>query len=424
MLLLPLAVAALLPGPVDASAEPVRLGIDVLLDGHIELLEGKRVGIVTNSSAVDANVVPTLDRLHQDPRVNLTQIFAPEHGLRAALASGTSGGGKDPETGLPIEGLFGKRSEPSKEALARVDVIVFDIQDIGSRTYTYITTLGKVMRAAGRAKVPVVVLDRPNPNGGLLFEGPIRTKGYRSLIGWGPFPVTHGLTVGEVARFYNGELDLGCDLTIVQMEGWERWMLWEDTGLLWVPTSPGIPHPLNAHLYVATGMVGGAGTHLSEGGGNSMPFELLGGSYIDPKRFTDALAAQNLPGVLFRPVTFRAKTGRHRGELLHGAHLMLTDARAFRPLRTALAMLTILQKHHGKDLKVSDTRKFGRVWGNDDVLKQVRGGKTWQQIETGWQDELQAFAGKRAEYLLYLEGAVPEGAARGPEPAAAPAVTK
>lgn len=398
-----LAIVGVLAG-TTAHAR-VKLGIDVLLDSRIELVAGKRVGLVTNASGVDGALTPTVDRIASDKRVKLVQIFAPEHGLRGALANGDGGGDYvDPDTRVPVEGLFGKRSEPSAEALKRVDVVLFDIQDIGSRTYTYITTLGKVMTAAGRAKVPVIVLDRPNPHGGLVFEGAIRAPKYKSLIGWAPIPVTHGMSIGELARFYNEEMGLKCDLTVVEMEGWQRWMRWEDTGLHWVPTSPGIPHTLNAYMYVATGMVGGAGTNINEGGGNSQPFELMGAPFFEPKKLAAALNAEGLDGVFFRPMTYRPRYGKRTGQLLHGVQLMLIDPRKFRPLRTALALLTTIQRMYPKDFEVKNEKLFGRVWGNDDILVMLRKGRSWKKIEASWQDELTAFGQKRAKHLIYPEG--------------------
>ena len=238
----------LLPSPAIA-AEQVTLGVEVLLAERADLLAGKRVGLLTNPAAVNRDLQTTLDLLRNDKRVQLVQLYAPEHGLAAATANGTSNKkGVDGRSGVPVEGLFGKRSAPSPESLARIDVLVFDLQDIGSRTYTYVSTLGKVLQACKKAGVTVVVLDRPNPLGGELIEGAIRLPKYKSLIGWGPFPVTHGMTVGEVARFYNSELKIGAKLEVVAMKGWRRSMQWEDTGLVWVPTSPGIPKPLNAHL--------------------------------------------------------------------------------------------------------------------------------------------------------------------------------
>ncbi len=385
-----------------AQAAPVQLGIDVLLADRIDLIAGKRVGLVTNASAVDGQLMATLDRLAADKRVKLTQLYAPEHGLRGALPNGAGGDtGIDPLSGLPVEAMWGKKERPSEESLAHVDVLLFDIQDIGSRTYTYATTLGQLMQRAGHLHKPVIVLDRPNPLGGLLYEGPIREPAHKSLIGWGPLPVTHGMTFGELARFYNAELHLGCDLTVVEMKGWRRDMQWEDTGLQWVPTSPGIPHPLNAHLYVATGMVGGSGANVNEGGGNSMPFELIGAPFIEPNKLFEALKAAQVPGVLFRAMTFRPHRGQFAKKVVHGVQIFLQDLRLYRPLRTALILLTSLRHTHADAFKVTDTARFARVWGNDAVWQQVLEGKTWQQIEASWQKDLEEFGRKREKYLIY-----------------------
>lgn len=392
-------------GQTGLAQGKVRLGIDVLLSERIDLVKGKRVGLITNTSAVDGKLTLTVDRLIEDKRVRLVQLFSPEHGLGGFMRSGRSDRGTVYEhkgRRIPVEGLFGRRRRPSSEALRRIDVLLFDIQDIGSRTYTYITTLGLAMEAAGKAGVPVIVLDRPNPLGGFRFEGAVRAKKYKSLIGWGPLPVTHGLTVGEIAHFYNGVLKLRCRLTVVKIKGWRRSMIWQDTGLTWVPTSPGIPHVRNAQLYVATGMVGGSGPNVNEGGGNSMPFELIGALFIDkPKRLADKLNAAGLPGVFFRPLTYQPWGRQFKGKRVGGVQLMLIDPRRFRPLRTALTILVTLQKLYGDQLTVSDTRRFGRVWGNDRILPMIRAGKTVAQIEASWARSLSRFAKRRLRYLLY-----------------------
>lgn len=388
--------------PAHAYALPVKPGIEVLVEEQLDLVRDKRVGLLTNPSAVDSQLVPTLDRLRK-VGVEVTQLYAPEHGISAALSNGKGGDkGIDPGSGLPVEPVWGAHFSPSKESLQRIDVLVFDIQDLGSRTYTFATTLGKLMIAAGAAGKPVIVLDRPNPGGGLLFEGPIIEKKHKSLVGWGPLPVTHGMTLGELARFYQQELKIKVDLKVVPMKGWKRDMVWEDTGLPWVPSSPGIPHELNAHLYVATGMVGGCGANVNEGGGNSMPFELIGAPYIDPQKLADCLRAENLPGVLFRPMSWKPRAGaQFSGKLVHGVQLVLTNPRIFKPLKTALAILHNLYKLFPEEVQIKDIGKFGRVWGTERVLTALKGGVDWHKIEEEWQPELAAFALKRQKVLLY-----------------------
>ena len=383
---------------------PVKLGIDVLLERRIDLVQGKRVGLITNASAVDGALKLTVDRLLEDPRVNVVQLYAPEHGLAGAMRNGKSDtGGTYEHAGksVPIQGLTGDHFRPTRANMARHDVLVFDIQDIGSRTYTYISSLGLGMEAAHRAKMPVIVLDRPNPLGGVRSEGPVREKRFKSFVGWGPLPVTHGMTVGEVAHFYARELNLRCPVEVVEMEGWRREMIWEDTGLSWVPTSPGIPHPHNAHLYVATGMVGGSGPNVNEGGGNSQPFELIGALFIDdPKKLAAALNARGLPGVHFRPLVYRPWRRQFDGKRVGGVHLMLLDAKAFRPLHTALSILVTLQALYGAKMTVDATR-FRRIWGNEWVLKMIRAGADVDDIESRWAAENQAFGVRRQAALIY-----------------------
>ena len=400
MYFLALVVALWLPLPAHAAG--VKPGDEVLIEEQLDLLRDKRVGLLTNPSAVDSQLVPTLDRLRK-VGVEVTQLYAPEHGIAAALANGKGGDkGIDPGSGLPVEPVWGAHFSPSAASLERIDVLVFDIQDLGSRTYTFATTLGKLMIAAGKAGKPVIVLDRPNPGGGVLFEGPIIEKKHKSLVGWGPLPVTHGMTSGELARFYQQELAIKVDLKVVQMKGWRRDMIWEDTGLPWVPSSPGIPHELNAHLYVATGMVGGCGANVNEGGGNSMPFELIGAPYIDPQKLADCLRAENLPGVLFRPMSWKPRAGaQFSGKLVHGVQLVLTNPRIFKPLKTALAILHNLYKLFPEEVRIKDIGRFGRVWGTERVLTALKSGVDWHKIEESWQPELAIFALKRQKALLY-----------------------
>lgn len=390
----------------EVADDPVKLGVDVLLDSRIELVKGKRVGLITNASAVDGALNLTVDRLIEDERVNVVQLYSPEHGLTGSMRNGQSDKGDQVYTHagqrVPVQGLTGKHFRPTPETLKRVDVLLFDIQDIGSRTYTYISTLGLAMEAAQQSRVPVIVLDRPNPLGGLRFEGPIRLRKYKTFVGWGPMPVTHGMTVGEVARFYRQALGIKCDLTVVEMEGWRRDMVWQDTGLTWVPTSPGIPHPHNAQLYVATGMVGGSGPNVNEGGGNSMPFELIGALFVDePKALAAALNEARLPGVFFRPLIYRPWGKQFTNKRVGGVHLMLRDPEAFRPLHTALTILVTLQRLYGDKMTVKNPKRFGRIWGNDVILPMIRAGESVDAIEATWAQELATFGQERAKALIY-----------------------
>jgi uncharacterized protein YbbC (DUF1343 family) len=298
------------PATPDPVPRPrVELGIDVLLapgSAHLATLTGQRIGLITNPSGVDGRLVPTADRLASDPRIRLVQLYGPEHGIRGEVPAGDPvEDARDPVTGLPVQSLYGRTRRPTPESLAGIDLLMFDIQDIGSRTYTYISTLGEAMRACAEHRKPLWVLDRPNPIGGLQAEGPVMPEQWRNFIGWGPMPVTHGMTVGEVARFFNATLGIGCELQVVPMRGWRREMTWADTGLTWTQTSPHIPGVRQAHLYVATGMVAMSTTNLSDGVGTTLPFEIVAAEFIDPPQLAAALNASGLPGVRFQALAVK-----------------------------------------------------------------------------------------------------------------------
>jgi uncharacterized protein YbbC (DUF1343 family) len=396
--------------PSIATAEvPLRLGVDVLLAEETARIAGKRVGLLTHTAATDATWTSTLDRMVAAQKTGgfrVTQLFGPEHGVRGFLSPAEDKGpGIDGRTGLPVENLFGfgEKGRPSAASLRRVDVIVVDLQDIGSRTYTYITTLGEVMTAAGKAKIPVIVLDRPNPYGGTRFEGPVLERRYRNFIGWSRMPVTHGMTVGEVARFYREHEGVECELTVIPMRGWRRGMHWRETGLPWTPTSPAIPRPENAWLYAATGMLGGIAENLSEGVGTPNPFEFIGAEWLDPERLLAHLQEQSLPGVIFRAANYRPASFRFKSKVMFGVQLAVTDPVAFRPIRTALALLHAIEAIHPGVLDLRNAGRVARTWGNDRVLAQIRAGRTPAEIEASWAEELAAFAEKRRSVLLYPE---------------------
>ncbi|HTF91004.1 MAG TPA: DUF1343 domain-containing protein [Planctomycetota bacterium] len=385
-----------------AATTRVTLGIEVLLADGAPGLAGKRLGLVTNPSGVDSKLVATADLLARDKRWTLVQLFSPEHGVRGDAPAGASvASAVDSATGLPVESLYGDAKQPSAAALERVDAILFDIQDIGSRTYTYISTLGEVMAAAAKAHKPVWVLDRPNPLGGVLFEGPMREERWKSFIGYGPMPVSHGMTIGEVARFFQKELAIDVDLHVVAMRGWRRSMVWEDTGLEWVPTSPHIPHALSAHVYIATGMIGGIAKNVNEGVGWTLPFETIAAEFIDARAFREAMESARLPGVSFRETHYTPRYGKFADKPLHGVQLHLVDLHEFRPLRTALTALCTLQRLYGAKMELESERALGIHWGTLSVFEAIRAGSTPATIEATWKSELESFAKKRAAVLLY-----------------------
>jgi beta-N-acetylhexosaminidase len=388
--------------PPPAAPQRVVLGIDRLLGPEIELIQGKRVGLITNPSGVDGRLFPSADRLVADDRFQLVQLYGPEHGIRGDVPAGdTVTDSMDDFTGVPVESLYGARKSPSPESLEKLDVLLFDIQDIGSRTYTYVSTLGEAMRAAALAKKPLIVLDRPNPIGGVHFEGAVIEEASRSFIGWGPTPVTHGMTCGEIARFYNQELAIGCDLTVVRMQNWKREMAWEDTGLDWTPTSPHIPHALQAHLYVAAGMTAAATLNVSDGVGSTMPFEILGAEFVDAYEFASELEKLHLPGVRFQPLAYKPFYGKFKDKPMHGVRMVLDDARAFLPLHTSLAALVTLRRMYPSLLQLSDDKTIAKHWGNARIRAMLEAGKGAEEIEASWKDELAKFAAARERCLLY-----------------------
>lgn len=388
-----------------AAAPRVELGIDVLLapgSTHLALVAGKRVGLITNPSGVDGALVPTADRLARDPRVRLVQLYGPEHGIRGEVPAGDPvEDARDPVTGLPVQSLYGRTRRPTPESLAGVDVLLFDIQDIGSRTYTYISTLGEAMRACAEHDKPLVVLDRPNPIGGRLNEGPVMPEQWRNFIGWGPMPVTHGMTVGEVARFFNATLGIGCTLQVVPMRGWRRDMVWADTGLTWTQTSPHIPGVRQAHLYVATGMVAMSTTNLSDGVGTTLPFEIVAAEFIDAPQLAAALDALKLPGVRFQALAVKPFYGGFKDKPLRGVRLRLVEPREYRPLHTALVVLTTLRKMYPQHFQFSDEDALGKHWGELKLREQLEAGVSVEEIERAWAAGYADFERARAKALLY-----------------------
>lgn len=383
--------------PPDAK---VKLGVDILLEKHLELLNGKRVGLITNPSGVNRQLIPTLDLLASQTTFKLVALFGPEHGIRGDLFAGEAVKTyTDERTGLTVYSLFGKTKRPTTEMLKDVDVLIFDIQDIGSRTYTYISSMTESMKSASKFNKEFMVLDRPNPCGGVLFEGPILERKRTSMVGIAPIPVTHGMTIGEFAKYVNEEENIHCKLTVIPMEGWKREMLWDDTGLEWIQTSPHIPHALNALLYTATGMIGGVTSNINEGVGYTLPFETVAAPWItQPEVLANSLNERQLPGVYFRPLTYRPYYFRFKDLVLSGVQLHIYDPHSFRPLETAIQILATMNIMYPDKIILS--KSFDRYWGGK-LREQLQQKMTAEQIIATWQPGLTDFAQKRAKYLIY-----------------------
>lgn len=322
----------------------VKVGIDVLFeDGHHHTLLGKRIGLITNATAIDANGITTLERLK---KFNIVAVFAPEHGYwGSAYASEKI---HDEQHGdIPIYSLHGNNRKPTAEQLSNIDVLIYDIQDIGSRSYTYISTLFYCMEEAAKNKIPVIVLDRPNPLGGNIVDGPLVDDTCRSFISYINIPYCHGMTVGELARYFNQEYDIGCNLSVVSMDGWHRGMTFNQTGLNWVPTSPQIPESDTAFFYPTTGVIGHYSI-CSIGVGYTLPFKVIGAPWMDAEKLTDTLNAQKLSGVRFQPFFFRPFFGKYKNETCKGALIIITDPNEFYPITTQYTMLGVIKSLYPK----------------------------------------------------------------------------
>jgi len=382
----------------------VRSGLDVLITDHRDLLAGRRVGLVTSAGAVTARLVSAVDALREV--CTLSALFAPEHGLFAHAADGAAVDSMvDRRSGLPVYSLYGETKKPTAAMLRHVDLLLFDIQDVGVRFYTYIWTMSYVLEACAEHAIPLIILDRPNPIGGEIIEGPTLEAGYESFVGRWPIPLRHGLTVGELARLFNEERGLGVDLRVIPAQGWTRAWWFDQTGLPWVPPSPAMPKLETATVYPGTCLL--EGTNVSCGRGTATPFEGIGAPWIDAYRLADAMNALDLPGVRFRPIWFTPTASKWAGETCQGVFLHVTERAVFRPLRTGLHLLSTLRRLWPTDLAWLPTSWEGRpphfdlLIGNGWVRPQIDAGRPVDEMIAEWQDSLQRFEENRKLYFLY-----------------------
>ncbi|HTV24284.1 MAG TPA: exo-beta-N-acetylmuramidase NamZ domain-containing protein [Polyangiaceae bacterium] len=393
------AVAALAPTPPACAApqRPVLAGIDVLESRGFDSLRGRRVGLVTHRAAIDAQGRTTLDVLASAPEVKLTSLMTPEHGFDAS-SEGKIASSFDAGRSLPVYSLYGSTLEPTADMLSDVDVIVVDLVDVGTRYYTYMSTLHRTLRAAAKFRIPVVVLDRPNPIGGVAVEGPMLEAAYENFVNYHPLPVRHGMTAGELAELINEERGLGARLEIVPAAGWTRTLLQSDTGLRWENPSPNLRDFEAALLYPAIGLV--EATNVSVGRGTDRPFHVIGAPYVDGKAMLRALRAAALPGVEFSEVDFVPDAAPHQGQHCHGVSATVTDPLAFRPVLTGLTLARVLLHQNAKKLQANG-RTLIRLVGNRAVVDAVGGRAPMADVERSWQPELDAFRERRARHLLY-----------------------
>lgn len=405
LFLLSLIAIALFAPPL--SAESVKLGIDVLREDGFKALQNKRVGLVAHPASVDSRLVPTVDVLRAAPNVTLVALFAPEHGVWGDEYAGDKIADQtDPRTGLPVNSLYGATRKPTREMLADIDVLVFDLQDIGSRSYTFISTMKVCLEACAENAIEFMVLDRPNPLGGERIEGPPLKKGFESFIGLLPVPYVHGMTMGELARQVREEVAPGYRrLTVVPMKGWTREMLWDDTGLGWIPTSPHIPHVSSCAAYAATGILGELHA-VSIGVGYTLPFEIVGAPDVDGDKLAETLNAHfdltgAPPPLYFRSARFKPFYAVHQGEPCQGVQVHLDPATSPTLVEINFRLIDALG---GKEVFARSQRRHGsfdKACGSDEPRKWMTEGHDLDELFAQWRDYCDTFREERKKWLLY-----------------------
>lgn len=381
----------------------MKLGLETFLESAYKSWKGKRIGLVTNMTGIDKNLVTVIDLFHQHPEIKLTALYSPEHGIRGDAKEGEEvKSSTDPHTGLPVHSLYGQNRKPSKEMMDNVDVLVFDLQDIGARYYTYIYTMARVMDACADYNKHFVVLDRPNPISGMKMEGNLVEKNLRSGVGLLPIPNRHGMTVGELAQLYKHEFDYDCELTVIPMKNWKRKMYFEDTGLYWVSPSPNTTNIDMTILYPGTCLI--EGTNLSEGRGTIRPFEWIGAPFVDGYELANQYNALNIPGVLARPTSFVPTYQKYKSETCSGIQLHITDRNKLHALNAGLKLLETIASMYPDELifrkNTNDQHFFDLLVGTTSVREMIFNGTTDQFLES-CSAQLDSFESLREPHLIY-----------------------
>ena len=389
-------------GGAGSGAQATRPGIDVLLADSLHLVAGRRVGLVTNHTGISADGTPSIDLLFGHPEIELAALFSPEHGIRGTAPPGVRiDDTVDPATGLPVHSLYGATRRPTPAMLEGIEVLLFDIQDIGARYYTYVYTMAYAMEAAGEAGIPFVVLDRPNPVGGELVQGNLLDPAFASFVGLFPLPMRHGMTPGELARLFRDHFGVEAELTVVPMANWRRGMDFADTGLPWRPPSPNLPDLESAFHYPGTCLF--EGTNLSVGRGTARAFQWIGAPWLDGERLAAALSGAGLPGVRFHPARFvpedpgDAKFDRAE---VRGVRLEVTDPGRYDPTKTAVAMLVEARRIAGGRWEWN-TAHFDRLAGSAGLREGIEAGVAADALVAEWSAALEGFAGPRERSLIY-----------------------
>jgi uncharacterized protein YbbC (DUF1343 family) len=396
--------------PIFSQEKRIESGLDVFFEKQHHLtLKNKKIGLITNHTGVDKNLKRNIDLFkdHKD-LFSLSAIFFPEHGANGASWAEESLGHEKEVSGIPLYSLHGAHRRPTDTMLKNIDVLIYDIQEVGCRSYTYAATLFYAMEEAVKKKISVIVLDRPNPINGLIVDGPMLKNTHRSFLGYVNVPYCHGMTIGELASFFNEEYLIGCDLKVIPMEGWRREMSYADTGLSWIPTSPYIPEPDTPFFYASTGVLGTLNL-VNIGIGYTLPFKVIGAPWIRAESLARTLNEQKLPGVYFIPFHYKPFYGKYKGEECQGVKIEILSKKEYRPVSVQYLILGVLKNLYPEKVdqalsslsKISE-KSFCQVSGNDEMIKIIREEKyiAWKLIRFDEKERL-AFLEKRKKHLLY-----------------------
>jgi uncharacterized protein YbbC (DUF1343 family) len=391
------------------TRKPVKLGLETLLEGEARLLRGARLGLICNQASVNHGLRHAADLFYEHPSADLRALFGPQHGIRGDVQDNMieTDHTVDRETGLPIHSLYSETREPTEAMLQNVDVLVFDMQDVGCRIYTFAYTMANCMAAARKFGKRVIVCDRPNPINGANVAGNVLEPEQASFVGLFAIPTRHGMTLGELARLFNEHFGIGCELEVVKMEGWDRSLWHDETDAPWVMPSPNIPTVDSATVF--PGAVHFEGTQLSEGRGTTRPFELIGAPYIDPEKYAKSLNDLNLPGVFFRSCIFRPTFQKHGGVSCGGVQIHVTNRSEFEPVFAGVAMIKVAYELYTADFRwkeppyeyVYDRNPFDVIAGTSSIRQAIEKESKLEDIRESWQAGLEAFMQVRQRYLLY-----------------------
>ncbi len=387
----------------------VKLGLEKALDGELKLSKNARVGLICNQASVNHSFRHSADLFYEHPQANLTTLFGPQHGIRGDVQDNMieTPHTIDKLTGLPIYSLYSETRQPTEEMLSGLDILMFDLQDVGCRVYTFIYTMANAMQACAEFGKRMIVLDRPNPIGGLAIEGNLLETGHESFVGQFPIPMRHGMTAGELAQLFNKEFGINCELEVVAMDDWNREDFYDETDAPWVMPSPNIPTVDTTVVFPAS--VYFEGTEISEGRGTTRPFEIVGAPYINADEYSAALTQLELPGVVFRPINFLPTFQKHANQSCGGVFIHILDRTAFEPVITGLAMVKTAYDLYNSDFKwktasyeyVFDRNPFDVIAGTSRIREMFEEGAEVKDIKLSWQTDVSKFSQMREKYLIY-----------------------